>query len=183
MLKTKQEYRIWAKETRKQLNIEYISDTICANIQNLEEYKKAKNIAAFYPYDSEVDIKPLFQDLSKNWFLPVITDNENMTFCQYEACSELILNKFGICEPCIENEVNINELDIIIIPALSVDTNGNRLGYGKGYYDRFLAKLPQHCIKIVPISDELVLDSLPHDEYDISVNLIVTQYRVFMINL
>ncbi|OGI02229.1 MAG: 5-formyltetrahydrofolate cyclo-ligase [Candidatus Melainabacteria bacterium GWF2_37_15] len=179
MSKTKQEYRIWAKATRKQFNIEYISNIICRKIQDLEEYHKAKNIAGFYPYDNEIDIKPLFQDLSKNWFLPVVIDKENMIFCPYETCSELILNKFGIYEPCKGKEVNINELDMIVIPALSVDENGNRLGYGKGYYDRFLAKLPQQCIKIVPILDELIVKNLPHNQYDIPVDLIVTQSGVY----
>ncbi len=179
MQKTKQNLRDWAKQTRKTLDIKAISAVICNKITVLKEYKNAKIIAGFYPCGTETYITPLFEDKSKEWYLPVIAENEHMSFCKYETCSELNLNKYGICEPCTGEELKPEKIGLIIIPALLIDKNGHRLGYGKGYYDRFLAKLPETCIKIVPIADELVIDSLPYDEFDIAVDMAVTQKNIY----
>ncbi len=179
MFKTKQEYRTYARKTRKNLDLKVISSSICGLIRGLDEYKKAKKIAGYCPSDYEINIKPLFEDISKEWFLPVVTDHKNMVFCEFKACSELGLNRYGICEPCSGKEIDINEPDIIIIPALMVDKKGYRLGYGKGYYDRFLAGLPGNCVKIVPIADELLTDGLPCDEYDIPAHIAVTQSTIY----
>lgn len=179
MTKTKKQYRVWAKQTRNNLNIAGISSAICTKIQCMDEYKNANKIAAFYQIGKEIDLKPLFEDKNRAWYLPVVTDEGNMIFCKYENCSEMNLNRYGICEPCTENEIEPEQLDLIIIPALCVDKKGHRLGYGKGYYDRYLAKLPDRCKKIVPIAEELIVESLPCDEFDEPVDMAVTQAGVY----
>lgn len=180
MIKTKQQYRQWAKETRKKLDIKAISSIIYSKIQNLKEYKNANKIAGFYPSVHEIDTRRLFDDRSKQWFLPVVKEKGDMFFCRYESCSELTLNRYGICEPCSGEELNPKELDIIIVPALAVDKKGYRLGYGKGYYDRFLAQLHSKCFKLVPIPEELVVEELPNDKYDVPVDMTVTESGVYI---
>lgn len=179
MNKTKQDYRHWAKEKRELLNIQLISSLICDNFSNSKEYIKAAKIAAFYPLPCEIDLTPLFQDKSKSFYLPVIKENREMDLCKYQECSELTLNQYGICEPCQGNEVEPEDLDLIIVPALVVDKKGHRLGYGKGYYDRFLSRLPENCTKIVPIASELIVDEIPYDNYDVPVDMVVTQFEVY----
>jgi len=179
MKKTKQNYREQAKETRKTLDIKQISTVICGKMTELNEYKNAKIIAAFYPCGSETDITPLFEDKNRKWYLPVLTDNENMEFRRLETRTELTPNKYGIHEPCSGEKISPEQLDLIIIPALAVDKHGHRLGYGKGYYDRFLAKLPDNCAKIVPIADELIVKILPVDEYDVAVDIAVSEKGIY----
>lgn len=152
---SKQDYRAWAKGIRRQLNLLQIGDLIYKKIIELPEYKKAVNIAAFNPYKTEPNISPLFKDIGKKWYFPTVVDEETMVFDERR-----------------------DEFDLIIVPALIVDKKGYRLGYGKGYYDRFLTKLNEDCIKIVPVPDELVVECLPHDEFDIPVDMAVTQSKI-----
>ena len=63
-------------------------------------------------------------------------------------------------------------MDIIFVPALAVDNEGNRLGYGGGFYDRFLKDLK--TTKIVPISKSLVFDNIPTEDFDIKIDMIIT---------
>jgi len=94
----------------------------------------------------------------------------------------MIKNKFGVLEP--EHALCETEsLTAIIIPALCVDRDGNRLGRGAGYFDRTLAAVEQYALggpkRVALVFDEEVLDAIPHDALDQSVDLIVTPKRIF----
>ncbi len=177
--KTKQQYRTQARKQRKNLDISLISIEICKQIKNLDIYKKAKKIAGFYSFGNETDIRQLYQDFSKQWFLPKIVNDETMIFYQYKSFSNMVKNKFEIYEPASGIELSAEEPDIIIVPALMTDKKGHRLGYGKGYYDRFLKKLPEECVKIVPIPEVLMIEELPYDEFDVPVDMAITQNKVY----
>lgn len=178
-LDTKDQFRAQAGQIRKTLDICSISNDICNYIIAFEPYKKAKTIAGFYPFGSEVDTRQLFQDFSKQWFLPKTIDKSNMVFYRFKPDSRMKKNGFGIYEPENSGELELHRLEIIFIPALMVDKNGHRIGYGKGYYDRFLSKLPAACLKIVPIPEELTVDGLPFDEMDIPVDIAITQTNIY----
>lgn len=181
-LKNKTEYRIKAKKTRKNLDLSVISLKILDQIKNTDFYKKSKNIAAFYPSFNEVNLCGLFTDSAKQWYLPKVTSNTEMVFYNYQCNFELQKNKFGIMEPQAGCELNLDNLDIIFIPALMADKKGYRLGYGKGYYDRFLIKVPDKCLKIVPIPEELTIKELPTDKFDIPADMIITQNKALNLN-
>ncbi|HSA05596.1 MAG TPA: 5-formyltetrahydrofolate cyclo-ligase [Candidatus Gastranaerophilales bacterium] len=178
-LKSKEEYRFQAKEIRKNLNTSLISAAICRLIIDMKEYKQAKIIAGFYPFDKEINIRPLFEDSSKKWFLPKVKNDDIMVFYPYTNFFDMEKNKFGIYEPREENELNPEKIDIIIIPALIADKTGYRLGYGKGYYDKFLARLSKKRVKIVPIPEELMIEKLPFDKFDVPVDFAVTQNKIY----
>jgi 5-formyltetrahydrofolate cyclo-ligase len=59
------------------------------------------------------------------------------------------------------------------------DKNGHRLGYGAGFYDRFIPGLNENCLKIVPVPDKLFVDSLPYDHWDIPVNIVITEKNIY----
>ncbi|NLF83919.1 MAG: 5-formyltetrahydrofolate cyclo-ligase [Candidatus Gastranaerophilales bacterium] len=179
LLKTKNDYRSYAKKIRQQLVIAEISRVICAKIVDLEEYKAAKTVAGFYPFGSEIDLRCLYTDSSKKFLLPRVIDEENIEFYLFNEETQLEKNKWGILEPKPEQETAKIVPDIILIPALMVDKQGYRLGYGKGYYDRYLSKLPEHCLKILPVAEELFVDSLPHDEHDVRVDIALTQSNIY----
>ena len=73
-------------------------------------------------------------------------------------------------------------MDVVLLPALMVDNCGNRLGYGAGYYDRFIPGLRKDCVKIVPLPNELFISSLPNDHWDIPVKAIVTQEKTIFLH-
>lgn len=164
---SKSNLRKKAKELRKSLNIEKISNEICTKIRNLEEYNSAKNIMIFYPMKYEIDLRDLLKD-NKNFYLPK-TNGENILVCPYS--NNLQKSAIGVMEPKTE-PINPNKLDLVFVPALMADKEGYRLGYGGGYYDRFLSKYPD-IIAVLPIPKALLTDKLPHDIFDIKTHIII----------
>ncbi len=178
-IKTKQLYRTRAKKIRKSLDISLISNDICNRISDFDICKKAGIIAAFYSFGHEVNITRLFQDFSKQWYLPRVINATDMVFYNYKPDTIMKKNRFGIYEPLTGKELNPQKLDIIFVPALIIDKKGHRLGYGKGYYDKFLSKLPLSCIKIAPIPEELIVKELPCSELDVPVDFAITQNNIY----
>lgn len=164
----KTELRIIAKSIRKGLDIKNISQKLCEKISDLKEYKKAKNIMIFYPLENEIDLIPLINS-EKNFYLPRINDDD-LEICPYKLGDKLNLSKFKTKEP-LTNGISPKILDIIILPALIVDKNNYRLGYGKGYYDRLLEKT--NAITIIPIAKELITDTLPIDHHDKKADIVL----------
>ena len=180
-MQSKTELRKVAKDLRKTLNIKEISEKILQIFINSDEYKTAKNIALYYPYANELDLTLLFKcTTEKNFFLPKITQTGSLSFHKYKNGDTLTENKFGILEP--QNEaINANIIDLIIIPALMADKIGYRLGYGKGYYDKFFAENNLSATKIICVPEELLTQTLPHDAWDIPSNIIITQKTLYHI--
>ena len=85
----------------------------------------------------------------------------------------------GIPEPPVsEQQMNINDADIVIIPGAGFDASGNRIGYGGGYYDRLLSGLQKDIPVIAPAYEEQIVDSIPSEPHDIRVQMIVTDRRL-----
>ena len=176
---TKKEYRNYAKELRAGLEIEKISFEICEKIKSQDFYKKSKNILGFYPINSEISLVELYKDSSKNWFLPSTDISTKEIFIHpYKYGDKLVENRYKVPEPKTLIENNTKKIDLIFVPALMTDKNGYRLGYGAGYYDRFLPMLKDSCTKVVPLPKELFVENLPSDAFDIPVNIVVTEESV-----
>lgn len=177
---TKKEYREYAKKIRTNLDIQRISFLICENIKNSDVYKNSENILGFYPITGEIDLTELYKDNSKNWFLPSVNlSTKEMFVHPYKYDDILIENRLRVAEPIVRNEENLEKVDLVLTPALMTDKSGYRLGYGAGYYDRFLPKLKISCIKIVPLPEEFFVDKLPFDEFDFPVNFTVTEKKLY----
>ena len=183
MVKIKAESRKWAKKTRKLLDITSISDLICQNIKSADFFTKNKNIMAYYAINSEVDVSQLFEDTNKNWFLPVC-DLKNETINPHKYCLGDVLaeNELKIKEPLSTTPIiSTDEIDIIIVPALLGDINGNRIGYGAGYYDKFLSRIGSNTKTVMCLPDCLLLSTVPSDEWDRKIDYIVTEKRFLQI--
>lgn len=164
----KTELRVKAKELRKSLDMARVSSELCDEIRKNDVYKSSENIMLFYPKTGEVDLRALLND-DKNFYLPRVC-GDNLEVCPYRFDDKLVKSDFGVLEP-ESDAVNPKVLDLIIVPALSVDKYGYRLGYGGGYYDRFLEKNPD--IKtLCALPKELVAEELPHDDYDVKIDYI-----------
>ena len=191
----KTKYRLWAKDLRSSLDIRTISLAIESKIKKLDVYKSAKTVMSYLAKDLEVSLGNLFNDNSKEWFLPVVVKNETASGRTGESANKekdclvavpyisgktkLVKNKFDILEPKInEEEISKARLrkpifDLILVPGLCFDKNGNRIGFGKGFYDSFLKLNPQ-SIKIGCCPKECLVDKLPVDDWDIKVDIVIT---------
>ena len=104
-----------------------------------------------------------------------------MEFYYINAMNDLKSGFFGVREPDINKCEKITDFSdsICIVPAIAYDKSGYRLGYGKGYYDRFLKN--NTLISVGVCYNELIEENLPRDEYDIPVNYIITQSGLIVV--
>ena len=171
---TKQEIRYKQKLIRNNLDIYNLSKKIIENLFKLDCFIFAKNIFTYISFGDEIDTSQILKIQDKKIFVPKIINNE-MYMTEYTS-NYLELNKYGILEPKNYVPVMPKEDDIIIIPALAVDKNFNRLGYGGGYYDKYLQYA--NGVKIVLLPEALFVEDLPIEKYDIPVDIIVTECKI-----
>ena len=157
------------KEERKKLDIALISKDIVKNIRSSDFYKNAEHVMLFYPLKYEINLLDLLND-NKKFYFPKV-HGENLLVCPYEPSVKFEKAAFNIYEPC-SAPVFPEILDLIFVPALAVDKNNFRLGYGGGFYDRFLKTCD--AVTAVPIYENFVVEELPHDDYDVRVDCIIT---------
>lgn len=167
----KQELRKWARDKRTKLDMEKISSILYNKLVQTEEYKNSKNIMLFYPLKEEVNLLSLLEDKSKQFYLPRIK-GEELECCKYsigdELCESCFHTKEPTCEPC-----DVSNIDLVIVPALACDKQNYRLGYGGGFYDRFLRLFKGTTICCIP--NELVVENVYPENHDIKMDKIITE--------
>ena len=166
----KDDLRRWAKTLRASLDMKSISAELVEKLFQSEEYNRARNIMIFYPKDNEVNLLPILEDKTKMFYLPRI-DGDSLQCCPFTEDTILSDSVFNTKEPLTE-ECNPNLMDLIIVPALVCDRNNYRLGYGRGFYDRFLQDLK--AVKIVCIPGELIVETICPDKFDIRMDKIIS---------
>lgn len=167
----KTDLRIKAKSIRKNLNILEISENLTGKIRQNPYYIKAQNVMLFYPTKYEIDLRELLSDC-KNFYFPRV-DGDRLLVCPYSDGDKLEKSTFNIYEPCSAAKPS-SVLDLVIVPALMADKDGYRLGYGGGFYDRFLKTLDKNKVKtICALPKELVIDDLVHEDFDVPVDFVV----------
>ena len=138
---------------------------------------KSKLVGAYYPFNFELDILNVLEILEFKKYqisLPCISKNNTMNFFKWSTNDPLKINKFGIPEPIFKKKIYPN---ILLIPLVAFDNRLNRLGYGGGYYDRYISRIKKHdkIIKIgVGFSFQQV-KSLPTNKYDKKLDYIITE--------
>ena len=147
-----------------------------------EHYKKAKNIMIFISFKDEINthefIKMALKD-NKNILIPItLPKTKKLKPSQLKDFDELELGFYDILTPREEfiRYVDPKDIDLIIVPGLAFDMDGNRIGFGGGYYDRFLSTL-DHITKLSIAFDFQVLDNIPNGPLDIPVDYIYTDKR------
>ncbi len=169
----KNQLRNIAKQKRACLDNADASKRIKEILFSLDVFKQAKNIFCYNSFGSEIDTSDYFKCKEKNWFLPKINDSE-MYVCPYEK-DTMQKNKYGILEPVTKPINDIGIIDLIIIPALCVDKNKYRIGYGKGYYDKFLKNTEKRQTKVVLEYSDLVFENVFPEKHDEKSDIIVTE--------
>ena len=159
------------------------SDDIFECIRSLVRYKISRLILVFVSAGSEPEthrfIETALSD-GKKVAVPYISEGE-MSFRYIGSLSELVPGAFGISEPPAGNEtVKDFSSCLCVTPCLSVDENGVRLGYGGGFYDRFLKDHNVHTIALA--YEACITDSLPEEQHDLRVGKIVTEERTVLCN-
>lgn len=153
-------------------------EAIFRSVTTLPEYINAKNIFLYYSVGYEVDtgrIAAHALSAGKTVAFPVVTGSGEMDF--YSSCGVgLKFGAYGIPEPdCVNGPMFPEETDVIIVPGLSFDESGLRIGHGCGFYDRFLAG--QTAFTIGLCRDRMVSEQLPCETHDIRVRCLITETK------
>jgi len=139
-----------------------------------------KNIGGYYPCNHEIDDLDILNFLrykKANISLPSIKKNNQMDFFEWKNKDPLKINSYGIAEP-----ISVKKIypDVIFVPLVAYDNNLNRLGYGGGFYDRYLAKI-EKIKKILKIGlgfSYQELEKIPINKYDKKLDLIITEKKI-----
>ena len=173
---TKDDLRQLAKHKQSKLDPYKSSISIINRIKKWDKYKSAENVMIYYPIKNEINLLGLYGD--KKFFLPRIINNK-IEVCSYLGEASISPGKFGILEPVTDPIEDLCILDIIFVPALAADRWGYRLGYGCGYYDRFLEHIGTQTTKIIPLYSELLYEDIPFEAHDKKADFIVTEDELF----
>jgi 5-formyltetrahydrofolate cyclo-ligase len=159
-----------------------LGSLISSYVLALPPVARASTVHVYWPLpeQGEVDTRPLVAALrgqGKTVVLPVVTSYDpvspTMEHRRYEGPSATTNNRWGIREPSGTDRVPIDDLDVVLVPALGVDRQGNRIGQGAGYYDAFLKQVDVPRIALV--YDDCYVRQLPSDPHDVPVTAVVTE--------
>lgn len=180
MAKSEEEKKLLRKSMRLLRAEKRGGDEIVAkNFLALPEIKDEKTFFVYCSFGTEADTMPVINELlakGKTVFLPRV-ENTDMVAVQYEKGTPLAKGRYGIKEPV--GPAYDGTTDVTVLPLLAIDKKGNRLGYGGGYYDRFLEK--KDTLKIAYCYDFQVLEEVCAAAHDIKADLIVTDKRIIRI--
>lgn len=164
-----------------EMHIKKMSEYACNLLMQTPEFLTADIILLYFPIKNEISPLPIFdvaQKMGKEIALPVCNiENNTLSFHIINSLDEAIPSHFGICEPKKANkEPILTEHSLALVPALAFSRNGHRLGYGKGFYDKFLVNFKG--ISAGFSYSELVLEELPHESHDIPLKMLITESEV-----
>lgn len=168
---------------RNNINKELVSDysyEIINQIKALPVYLDARDVCIYMPIRNEVDLTYMVKDMrnaQKRVWLPKINDGE-MEFYMYDENTMLAEGAFHILEPKSDVKLLPDKNTLVIMPGAVFDDKHNRIGYGGGYYDRYLMNNP-FCSKIAVCYEFQIVADIPSEKHDIKPELIITEKRYF----
>ncbi len=159
------------------------SKTICETILNSDYYINAQTIGLYMAINNEIDINLIWQNAlkhNKKCYFPKIIDKNSMIFLPANNMENFIKNKWGILEPTTNSPYPINKLDVLIIPLVAFDNLKNRIGIGKGFYDKALEKNTSTTLIGVAYDFQKV-PLIKSETWDIKLDIIVTEKMTYSV--
>lgn len=182
MTKSKNTLRLEALKKRDQMSADkraLISQNLVDQLDQLISVITGNTVAGFWPIKSEIDPRPLMNALKKSGYelaLPAIIDKKKMVFRHFEKTDELVDMGFGTKGPSTNAAIVTPET--LLVPLSAFDNKGNRIGYGKGYYDRAIATMNENGHKPLLIGlgfNCQEVSSIPAEPYDQKLAMMLTE--------
>ena len=164
------------KKKYYEINKEFFSPLLSLIKSNFK--KNNLKLALYYPSNFEINVLRILENkhkINKNILLPIIGENNKMNFFSWKKDQVLLVNKFGMLEP-VKSKEKIP--DLMLIPILAFDESKYRLGYGKGFYDRYLNKYLKKYNNILTVGVAFSFQKhhkLPRNINDVKLNYILTE--------
>ena len=160
---------------------EISSNKISQNLKQIDLFNDSQNIASYFPIGSEVNTNHIMLDIleqGKNLLLPKIV-NDNLEFYVIPNLGKLEKGQFDIMEPKDSCE-RAEKIDCVLVPTIGISKSGDRLGYGRGYYDKFLSSTD--AVKISLTYSKQIVKSIPNESHDIKIDLIITEDKIIKVS-
>ncbi len=154
--------------------IEEKSNLLAQQFLSCEAYRNAKTVYGYLPYNQEVRTTPMLEQALKDGKRVAVPKvyGEEMRFIFMEDLSQVEKSDMGILEPIADGPVADDPHALVLMPGLAFDSQGHRIGYGGGFYDKFLAAEPSHPT-VALCYDFQLLQKLETEEFDIPVDLVL----------
>lgn len=152
------------------------------------DYEEASYIFSYVNYKSEVDTTEIIKDAlakKKKVAVPKVLDSGYMEFFEISALEELISGYQGILEPDItaKKPISVEQIRdkiLVVLPGAAFDKTGNRIGYGGGFYDRYLEKYRKCQLKTIALCYEVqMVEEIPAENFDRKVQCIITEQKLY----
>ncbi|MBI2126906.1 MAG: 5-formyltetrahydrofolate cyclo-ligase [Thaumarchaeota archaeon] len=159
------------------------SKAIWESLSSIQEFNRAGTIAFYVSIarEGEVDTTTMIEEslsLGKRICVPKVVKNNALRFIEIRSMKDLNKGSFGILEPAGGSRILPQAIDLVIVPGVAFDKSGNRLGFGKGYYDKFLSKLEDGTPIIALAFDFQIVDGIPSSKNDVKVHKIITETSI-----
>ncbi|MDR3259346.1 MAG: 5-formyltetrahydrofolate cyclo-ligase [Fusobacteriaceae bacterium] len=177
----KNQIRAQLKEKREQISFDNIlksSDRIAHLFLEIIKNNDFNSIMSYCSFRNEVDTDFINKEILKMKKILILPKIENNQIIPIRENSLLGLkkNKFGIYEP--DGYCYTDKIDMIIVPGIGFDKKGNRIGFGKGYYDKFL-KNYKTVLKIALAFEFQIINNIPTEEHDIKINKLISEKKLY----
>lgn len=164
-------YKLWSNE-------------ICEKIISLKAYQESNQLLAYYAVRKEVDLSKLIEHAlasEKKVYLPKCMPESKLLFLRYTGPQDVAAGKFQIMEPVTQEKANLStreESTFLVEPGVAFDKGKNRLGYGGGYYDRFMAK-HTGLTSVAAAFDLQIMEEVPVGQYDVPCKYVITEKDMY----
>lgn len=167
------------------------SRLIADEVTTLPELLHARVVHVYWPMIDrhEVDTRPVVHRLDERGVTVVLpkvvqfdrysSGSARLRHVRYPGASELVVNRWGISEPNVDEDVDVSSLDAVIVPVLGAGRNGHRIGHGFGFYDEFLSVT--RAVTIGLVYKECLVDYVPHERHDIPIDILISEAEVFRV--
>lgn len=158
------------------------SAIICRQLAEMPEFKNAETVHCYVSMNErrEPDTLELINSLlvkMRQVVVPVMNiENGTLKHVEFINFNQLKTNSWNVIEPTGSIEIPVGELDVVIVPMVGGDMNKNRIGYGKGFYDRFLSQVS--CPKIGLLFETCLVDELPVEPFDVALDMLISEKRI-----
>jgi 5-formyltetrahydrofolate cyclo-ligase len=168
---------IFRLKTQKEEDRDRKSSKIREKLFRTQVFQRAKVVMFYIAFDGEVRTEEMIEEAKKTGKLVAVPvckkDRITLRPVRLDDNAKLKKGPYGIYEPAIERYIRLEDLDLVIVPGVAFDKKGNRLGRGKGYYDRFLKRLTKKTASVGLAFDFQILPSIPATTHDVSVNKVI----------
>lgn len=183
----RQQYKT-IRENMSSLQVQQYSERIATRLFATPFWQTSRVIMLYLSFRNEVLTDAIFRrgwNMGKTMLVPICSpENGHMEFSRITSMQHLVLNRYGIRE-LPESRVQIvppEQIDLCLIPGIAFDMQGNRLGFGAGYYDRYLPMVDKRAARVALAYEcQLHPDTLPTDKYDLPVQYILTEKQLYAI--